>query len=146
MSNDPFAELAEQHATAHYRSRLRAAKTRAQRKMEKRLSERDQLYRDWIKWHKQRKAELLAGDWRAPAQELAEFLEGMTIEDAPALIALTKRGPWRDADKNTKFLVLEMISHSITHLREREGMEPFDDPLPWDNETNGFLIIREMLR
>ena len=145
MSSDPFAELAEQHATAHYRSRLRAAKTRAQRKMEKRLSERDQLYRDWIKWHKERKAALLSGPWCRQAQELAEFLERMTLEDAPELIQMVDHGPWRTADADTRFLILELISHTIIHIREREGLEPFDDPFS-DDDPNAFLIIREQLR
>lgn len=142
-----WKELGERQMVAPHKAKLRAAKTRAERKLEKERLEREQLFGQWTKWHKDRKAELLAGPYSEAANELALFLERMTITDAPALIELAKRGPWQQADADTQFLVLELITHSILYLREREGLEPFDDPIPFsDDEPDAFMIIREMLR
>jgi hypothetical protein len=142
-----WIELGQKQMVAPHKAKLRAAKTRAERKLEKERKEREQLFGMWTKWHKERKAELLAGPYSEAANELALFLERMTITDAPALIELTKRGPWCEADADTRFLVLELIAHSIIYLREREGLAPIDDPIPFsDDEPDAFMIIREMLR
>jgi hypothetical protein len=141
---DPFEQFAEDHISAPRKARIRAAETRAQRKREKELDDREIMFREWQKWHQKRKAELLTGAWGEAATELADFLERMDTDDAVALIELVERGPWRDADADTRFMVLELIDHSIIYLREREGLEPFDDPL--DDDLNAFLIIRGLLQ
>jgi hypothetical protein len=142
-----WEEAGDRLMVAPRKARMRAAETRAEKKRQKELAERDYLFRDWQEWHKKRKGELLAGAWCEAAQELSNFLETMTVEDAPALVALVERGPWREADHDTRFLVLELISHSIIYLREKVGLAPFDDPLPFsDDEPNAFLVIRGMLR
>ena len=134
----------EKQLVAPQRTKMRAAKTRAERKRQKKQEDDTKLLGIWKEWHLKRKAELLAGTWSEAARELVEFLERMTIADAPALIALVERGPWREADANTKFLVLGLIGHNIIYLRERAGLPPFDDPSD-DEETNAFIIIRRML-
>jgi hypothetical protein len=147
MTTDPFEDFANENMTGYNRSRLRAEETRAERERRKKEAERNFLFAEWKAWHEKRKNELLAGVWSEAAQELSNFLENMGTEDAPALIALVERGPWRRTDQDTRFLVLELISHSIMYLRESHGLAPFDDALPFCNDDlNTFLIIREMLR
>ena len=70
-----------------------------------------------------------------------------TLGAAAALIALVKRGPWRTADADTRFEVLALIDAAIVTLRERAGLPPIDDTLPWTDEPlTVFQVIREMLR
>ena len=138
-----LADFAEKKIVSPRKAILRAVEKRRQ----KRLKERDQLFRLWQKWHKERKAALLAGEWGEAAQELADFLEQMSLEDAPALVSLVASGPWREANNDTRFLVLEIISHRIIYVRETNGLDPFDDSLPWsDDEPTAFEIIREHLQ
>jgi hypothetical protein len=142
-----WSELGEKQMVGPRKSIMRAAKTRAERKLEKEKQDRDILFGQWKEWHLKRKQELLEGSFSGAAQELGLFLEGMTIKDASALIELVSRGPWGTADDDTRFLVLGMISHAIIYLREREGLSPFDDPIPWsDDEPDVFMILKELLR
>jgi hypothetical protein len=71
----------------------------------------------------------------------------MTPDSESALIALVKRGPWRTADADARFQVLALIDAAIVTLRERAGLPPIDDALPWTDEPlTAFQVIREMLR
>jgi hypothetical protein len=121
------------------------ARTRRPRteKQDKELADRDRQARAWRKWRRERINELLAGPHGAAAQELMQFLE--QLESAPALIEFVKRGPWRNADDDTRFLVLGLIDIAITEVREKRGLPPFDDALPGE-PPNAFVIIRDMLR
>jgi hypothetical protein len=142
--SDPFEDFADEHQSRY--SKRRESKA-AERAREKEKHEREYLFREWQAWHTKRKTELLAGPWSAPAQELAAFLERMTLEDADALLTLIEQGPWPDTDEDTRFLVQELISHSIIYLRECAGLPPFDDAMPFtDEELNASLRIREYLR
>jgi hypothetical protein len=137
---DAWDDIASEQIVSPRKARMRAAEKRKQ----KALQERNHLFREWQKWHKERKDELLGGPWGEPARELADYLERMTPEDASALVSMVEHGPWREADADTRFLVLALIDHSVIYLRENNGLEPFDDPL--DDEPSAFLIIKELLR
>ena len=56
-----------------------------------------------------------------------------------------RSGPWRDADADTRFLILVLVDAAVIRLRERAGLVPFDDPLR-DEESNTFLTIRKLLQ
>lgn len=142
--SDPWERLADEQIVNPVKSRMKAAQTRAERKRQKALQERDILFRQWTKWHREHKQELLTGRFSGPATALCEFLESMTIEDGAALIDLVSRGPWRSTDKDTKFTVLSLIDHAICYLRKREGLYPIDDPLPGE-EDSVFLCIKAVL-
>jgi len=145
--NNPFEELAERQIPNPRKSVLRAVETRAARKREKELKEQAILFGEWNKWHKQRRDELLAGPYAKDTQELVTFLERMQLTDADNLIAHVESGPWQGADKDTKFLTLEIISWTIVRLREQAKLPPYDDAMPFvGEEPTAFEIIREMLR
>ena len=116
---------------------------RAVEKQEKALADRDRMVLPWRKWRRERIDELLAGPHGAAAQELVQFLE--QLESAPALIEFIKRGPWRNADDDRRFLILGLIDTAITEVREKRGLPPFDDTFQ-DEPPNAFVVIREMLR
>ncbi len=88
---------------------------------------------------------LLAGPYSEAARELATFLETMTLEQGPKLIALAI--PWRGADPDAKYQVLRLIDYALAHLRERDGLPPFSDSIPFSDEPPTiFEIIRAELR
>jgi hypothetical protein len=144
--SDPFENFLNDITSPAQRKRLDRVQSKAEVAKEKRLTERDVLMKRWHADRDKRKAELMKGDWKAPAIELVNFLDRMTMEEAPALIELVQ--VWRHADGDTRFQVQMIISDAIMYLRECEGLPPFDDPIPYvdDDEPNASMIIREILK
>src|SRR5678815_4047742 len=121
MSDNPFTRLAERQISNPVKSRMKAAQTRKDRRLQKAMYERNYLYREWKAWHDKRKAELLSGSYAEAAGELAEFLEGMSLYDGEKLIALVAAGPWLESDADTRFEILALINRGIVYRREAEG-------------------------
>lgn len=62
--------------------------------------------------------------------ELLTFLDEATAADS-ALIIQTIKGEWlRAFSKDIRYRVLSRLSKNIVRVREKEGLHPFDDPLP----------------
>jgi hypothetical protein len=140
-----FLEFAEKQTPAAVKARQRATEKRRAVKAEREAAERDDLFRAWKKWRRERLETLLAGPHGAAAHDLVAFLEGMTLGDGARLVELIRAAGWGDVDADTKFEVLSLINAAITALRERAGLAPIDDPLPEEKPT-AFLIIRELFR
>jgi hypothetical protein len=137
-----FLDLAESQIAKPRKARLRAAERRAAA-----VEERAKLLRTWRAWRRDRVEGLMSGPHGAAARELREFLGRMKIGDGPALVAAIEAGSWRDANADTRFEVLAMIDRAIARLREKSGLPPFDDALPFGDEpATAFQIIREHLR
>ena len=81
---------------------------------------------------------ILAGPHGRAARHLVQFLESMTVLDAPALIALVKLGGWQHTDPNTRHEILSLIDDHLTRLR-------VDDRITGQHLI-AFQQIREMLR
>jgi hypothetical protein len=146
MSNDPWADFAEEQISNPVKARMRAAKTRAERKMAKQMSDAQIQFKLWKEWHAKRRDQLMAGRYRAEAKELADFLETTTLESGQNILSFIARGPWHDADGDTRFLVLGLVSSRIMMLRTQEGLSPFNDSIPFSDEPpTCFEIIRAML-
>jgi hypothetical protein len=141
-----YLEYAETQITAPAKRQSRRAETRAQRAREKELRERDQLFALWRKHHRAQRDALLAGPHGTAAQALIGFMKTMSLNDGAMLIDLVFAGPWRGADADTRFVVLQLIDAALVRLRERNGLEPFDDALPFSDEPDtAFQIIRQEL-
>jgi hypothetical protein len=142
-----FLDLAERQIAAPRKARMRAAEVRAARKAaaDEALAERGEMFRRWKRWRKERVAAVLSGPHSDAARELAGFLESMTLADEAALLALVKQGPWREADGDTRFEILALVNAAIVRLRERDGLAPFDDPLPVA-PPSAVLMLRGWLR
>lgn len=138
-----FTDLAARQISAPEKAKLRAAAKRASKAAERALAERDTLARLWQHYQRERLAALLAGPFGSAIQDLIALLERLQLDQADALIALLNRGPWRQADADTRLEVLRLVNASIISLRERHGLEPFDDPLP--PSAAAFQIIRGLL-
>src|SRR5215471_18249270 len=129
-----FLKFADEQTPAAVKARQRATEKRramaAQKAAEKALAERDDLFRLWKRWRRERLDELLAGPHSAAAQELVAFLKVMTLDDEARLIELIRTAGWARADADTKFEVLSLINITFTKLRERAELAPIDDALP----------------
>jgi hypothetical protein len=146
---DAFLELSERQIAAPRKARMRAVEKRAASKTaaEKALDARNTQARAWYAWRRERRDALLSGPHGQAATELREFLSGMTLASGAELITLVRRGPWRNADDNTRFTVLALIDDEIIKLRERSNLAPFDDSLPFgDAPPTAFHVLREVLR
>ena len=135
-----FEQLAELQIPAPRKARQRAAEKRA----EKAQTEKKQQLAVWRAWRKERREALLAGPHAQAARELAGLLDTLTLNDGDELIERVRRGPWREADADTRFQILSLIDNALIALRERHGLAPIDDALPGE-EPNVFLVLREEL-
>ena len=133
-----FLELADQQMTRPRKAQLRAAERRSAKRAANKDDDRQAARRR--RWHAQRVEAFLARGTEARA--LVAFLATITMTEATALIEMVK--PWRQADADTRFLVLGLVDTAIVGLRERNRMPPFDDPLP-GNPPSAFQIIRTLL-
>lgn len=137
-----FLELAERQAPR--KARERAVEKRAQTRAEQALTEREQQFRRWRQWRRERSQALLEGSYADAARGLLDLLDRLTLADGQQLVAHVRAGPWIAADADTRFLVLATIDNVLVELRERTGLPPFDDPLSGE-PNNVFLMLREVL-
>src|SRR5215831_15359460 len=144
MNMNAFLDYAEKNTSATVKARQRAAeKRRVTKAEEKALAERDDLFRLWKKWRRERLETLLAGPHGIAAQELVAFLKTMKLEDGTRLVEFVCAAGWAHTDADTKFEILSLINATIIALRERAELSPISDSLPGEEPT-AFLIIREM--
>jgi len=140
MTVDPFLDLAARQIASPVKARMRAAQKRA---MTKALKERDDAHHLWRLWRRERVEALLAGPHGDDARALVDFLEQMTLASTNELVNFIQRGPWREADDDTRFEILSLVDAAIIALREKVELPPIDDPI---DGTDAFLEIRSMLR
>jgi hypothetical protein len=111
-------------------------------KQQKALAEQRFEFQQWRRWRREQLEALLAGPYGVSTQSLLAFCKTMTSPSA--LINFVKAGPWHNADADTRFEILSLLDAVIVKRRERIGLAPFDDTLPWsDKPDNVFLIVRE---
>jgi hypothetical protein len=139
-----FLDYAEKQTPAAVKARQRAVEKRRATAAEKALAERDDLFRLWKRWRRERLETLLAGPHGDAARELVAFLRAMTLDGGARLVEFVRAAGWEHADADTKFEVLALINITITALRERAELPPIDDPI--SGHPSAFLIIRELFR
>jgi hypothetical protein len=140
VSADAYLDLA-----ATVKARRRAAETRRERAREKALAERDAQFQIWQRAHREQLDAALAGPHGAKLAALLGFLEGLTLAAVPRTLERVRADAWAAADADTRFLVLCLINAAIVRLRERAGLEPFDDPM-LDQPPDPMLVLRGVLR
>jgi hypothetical protein len=115
-------------------------------RLEKELRDDARLLRAWRKWHADQLEETLSGPHGAAVAQVMATLKHMTPGSAPALISLMREFDWSKMDASVKFVALHEINTAIARLRERAGLAPIDDSLPWSDEPpTAFLLIKEIL-
>jgi hypothetical protein len=145
MTTNVFTDLAARQISAPRKARIRASEKRARTAEQRALAERDELHRLWKRYRREQLDKLLEGPFGDAARDLISFLKGMRLEEGAELRAFIERGPWREADIDTRFEIVRLIDASIVRLRERCGLEPFDDGL-FDEPPTTFAIVKELLR
>ncbi len=75
---------------------------------------------------------------------LMEILHALELGSGPTLIEFIKARNWQAVDAKTRLVILHELNRTITGLRTRNGLEPFNDPL-WDERENVFRTIKAIL-
>jgi hypothetical protein len=154
-----FEALAQQQMVAATKAKHRAAEKRAAKVVNSERDapikpsamEQDQIDKNvqlklWRAYHREEINAVVNGpyqnDWRA----LLRVVKSLTIENPDAIVDYVRDAQWlRDADLQTRRVVLSMIARAIIQLREINGYPPIDDSLPGEQPT-AFEIIRKELR
>jgi hypothetical protein len=110
----------------------------------KELRDRERLLRQYRGWFREQVKAARQGPYGERLERLRRFLHTMTIDDGDRLIELVDDDHWRDADADTRFLILRMVDNAIVLLREKRGLPPFDDALEGEPPT-AFQIIKQCL-
>ena len=139
VGTNAFLDRADRQISAPRKAHRHAVEKRAARQ----VAGREQLAAAWRQWHGERRAALLAGPHGDAARHLISFLDDITLARGAALVSLVEAGPWRHADRDTRFEVLALIDTAIIGLREPHGFPAFDDPV--GDRPNVFQLIREAL-
>jgi hypothetical protein len=108
---------------------------------EQRRADDARLMRAWHKWHREELEQVFAGPHGPMVERLMFMLEVLKLGSAPLLLAYVRGIDWSPIDYTTRLVVLHEINIAITHLRERNGLSPFDDGIPGDR-PNVFQTIR----
>ena len=114
--------------------------------MKQRDDNNDKILRRWHHWHREQLSEALAGPHGAVVKQIVDFLRDLTPQKMLALLDFMHAQNWCGVDANTRFVVLHELNFAIANLREREGRPPFDDALPFTDESpTVFEIARTLL-
>jgi hypothetical protein len=112
---------------------------------EKAVAEDSEQMRRYQRFRRGEIQALLDGPHGQGAQRLMKILKQLTPQSAEALFRVLEHVNWfRDADDDTRFLVLGLIDEAICRMRVRDGRSPIDDSLPGEPPTV-FEICRSHL-
>jgi hypothetical protein len=108
---------------------------------EKKLADDAYLLREWRRYRAERLEEALAGVHHDLVARVMQRLEN--LKSARELVDAMLAEDWTAVDADTRAMVLAQIDSAIVALRERQGLPPFDDPLPGAPD-NAFMILRRL--
>jgi hypothetical protein len=109
-------------------------------KEEKKLADTARMMRAWRRWHREQLAEVLQGPHGPMIERLIFILKELSLQSAPLLLAYIRGVDWSTVDADIKFVCLHEINTAIAAMRERHGMDSFNDPLPGQPENVSRLI------
>jgi hypothetical protein len=102
------------------------------------------MLRAWKQWHREQLNTALDGQHGDLVARLMELLRGLTLTDGKKLVAFIDARDWSRVDPNTRLICLHEVNETITQLRLKAGMIPFDDALPGQPE-NIFRCIKQII-
>lgn len=113
---------------------------------ERKLREDEQLSRLYRAYKRAQIQALLDGPFGAQVRELDRFMRQMELQDGPALVERFRGAmPWiASMDMDSRFSLLRLASRRIVALRERHGLEPFNDGVVGDPPRT-FHIIKDLM-
>ena len=109
---------------------------------EQELADRSRLAHAWRKWHAEQLKAALEGVHGAVLERLMAQLKD--LHSARELVDFIAAQNWNAVDAETRQAALHEIGIAICQLRERAGLEPFDDGLPGEPD-NAFRRIKSTL-
>ncbi|ACL57589.1 hypothetical protein [Methylobacterium nodulans] len=114
-------------------------------KGETKLREDEQLSKLYRAWKRQKLQALLDGPFGEQIRDLDRFMRRMELADGPALIARVEAVAWiQEMDADARHDLLSLIGRRIALMRERNGLEPFNDGVPGD-PPRAFERIKQIM-
>jgi hypothetical protein len=147
MSDDPFAALAEAQTPSPIKSQRKAVETRRSRaaQSEKKMEDEAKLLISYRRYKREQRETLLSGPFGPQVTALMTIMRGMRLDRAPELIRYVQRSAWiRSLSLDDRHILLGMIGRSITKLREKNGLQPFDDGL-WKDPPKAYERVRALM-
>jgi hypothetical protein len=114
---------------------------RSQSEKDKKLRDDARLLRAWRNWHAEQLTEALTGLHRDVLGRVMAQLKD--LRSARELVTAMAAEDWSVVDADTRLVVLHQINVAIAALREKQGLEPIDDPVPGEPD-NAFRIIKAL--
>ena len=123
----------------------RAARKAASEPLDKKMAEKGRLLARYAAHWKRYRTEMIMS---APIPEAYEALL-QEIDEADGdygveICEIAEIGATY-GHEHRQFLLSTIAAWEV-RVRRAAGLEPFDDPLPWDDETNTFLDCKRILR
>lgn len=151
MNQNPFQRLGIESVpyAKRRKNEKEAAKALANTPLEKAKAAKEKLWNLYLDELEKRRKILVSGPYAGTAEALIGFLKELKLDDGEKLIQMAM--VWQSAPRTTRFLVLQLIDEAMVYLRVKNGMSPFDDPLPetmvvaGEETENAFLRIRNLL-
>lgn len=149
MTASFFEELAAAQTPAPVKRKMDAAERRAAkaRQAEKDIKEQDALSKLYRKWKREQREALVNGPFGRELRGIFAFLDTMTLSSAPALIRLVESAPiLKDLPAHDRGTLLGLIGAGIAKCREKAGLQPFDDEIPFRGEPpKAFSQIKTLM-
>jgi hypothetical protein len=130
MSN-PFEAWSEKNKPAHEKRRERIAQKRNEA-LEARQKEKAELAKLYKIAAKEERAKVLEGAYAERFIQLFKVLDNLGMGGGRALLDFLRAQRWHETPPEVRFQVLQYVDRAAIAVRERAGLPPFDDPLPWD--------------
>lgn len=143
-----FDQIAAQQIPAPVRRKMDRAEKRDQAKQEAEREQKDQdtLAKFYRQWRRDQREALIAGPFGRDIRGLLQFLDTMTLSSAPALLGLVERARWiQRMPTSDRADLLSLIADRIARCREKAGLPPFDDEIPWCEPAKAFTTIKTQL-
>jgi hypothetical protein len=112
-------------------------------KQERERADNARLLRWWSAWHHEQREAVLAGPHARTLAELFRMFSAIKHVTPAQLVGFIEAIDWSAIDYQTRLTVLHEVNTAITKLREKHGLDPFDDPLPGQPD-NAFRIIKRL--
>ena len=113
------------------------------KRQDQNLADNARGLRAWKAFHRDERETVLAGPHARTLAELFRMFANLECVQPAQLIGFIGAINWSEIDFPTRLTTLHEINQAITKWRERQGLDPIDDPLPFSEAPeNAFRIIR----
>lgn len=143
-----FDQIAETQTVAPVRRKLERAEKRqaAAKQAEQDQRDAEMLGRAFRAWKAAQRDALLSGPHGKEVRGIVSFLKTMQLSSAPALIRTIERSAWiHTMTVDERFRLLGIIGAGIAACREKNGLEPFDDEIPFAEPPKAFTQIKTLM-